>query len=167
MRRIIVGFVTLWMCISSAYATPHKHGISHKPIMPRAVERDCLTRALLNEAVGVKSTEARVQLGKLITSRARVHGFPHTVCGVYAQKRITRGRVRCEFSDSCLKRKKAPFRQIDIARARRDAEVAMDLTDRNGPTDYLYFGTGNSCPVVSIRKERKGPFIFCVPKHPT
>lgn len=168
MRRFILGFVTLICLINTAYAAPHKSAHTQPILHPAArqlSETDCVTHALLNEAVGVRSTEARITLGKLIASRARVSGFPRTTCAVYNQRRLVRGRVHCEFSDACVRRKKAPFRQVDIDRARRDAEVAMVSTEMNGPSDLLYFGTGGSCPVPAVRVERKGPFIFCAPKY--
>lgn len=169
MRLFLIGLVTLCLSVSSALAHPtHKHPTHTKEhVTPHETEsaKDCLTLALLNEAVGVKSHDARITLGKLIVSRARVKGFPSTVCAVYRQRNVHRGRVHCEFSDSCIKHNKAPFRAIDVARAKEDAEVAMAMTDKEGPTDYLYFNTGSTCPVAAVKKVRKGPFIFCVPRH--
>ena len=173
MRHFLLGLVALIWSVSnaSAHTTHHQKHHTHHAMIAMSEQHPsmtddhvCLRRALLNEAVGVKSTESRVTLGKLLISRTHARGFPNTVCGVYAQKHISNHghTVRCEFSDSCITRKKAKFRVMDIARADRDARTAELEVAQNGPSDLLYFGTG-SCPVISIRKVHKSPFVFCAP----
>lgn len=128
-------------------------------------QKSCFIHAMLMETRGVKSHRARVEVGRVIFSRLINSHFPNTVCAVYYQKHLYSHKRVCEFSDVCHRHHKKPFTKEDYAVAKSDMYDSVRLMYKLGPTPYIYFTSGNKCPVIADKRKRIGPFLFCKPKH--